>query len=183
MIENRTLHAVVIFDSRSGITARIADDLAEGLRSTPGVTAETAFASEVRSDQLEAADLVVIGGPTEFLTRSAHITQLFGRIEGFDLSGKFGFAFDTHSNRPASGSAARYIEREMLRLRLRLLQPRESAITELRKIGAGGARPQGAPRLDLVPGTELRFRNIGSALGAELVGAWAERRRTPSESP
>jgi flavodoxin len=183
MSENRPLRALVIFDSRYGNTARIADDLAQGLRSTSGVTAETAFASEVRSDQTEAADLVVIGGPTEYLTRSAHIKQLFGRIEGFDFSGKLGFAFDTHSRRPASGSAARYIEREMLRLRLQLLQPRESAITELRRGPAGEARPEGQPRPELVPGTELRFRTIGSALGAELVHAWDERRKTQSQSP
>lgn len=171
MAAPRALRAIVVFDSRHGNTARIAKGLADGLTSVSGVTAQVVFAEEAELGQLEAADLILIGGPTEFLSASQHIKKFFQRVGGFDFSEKFGFAFDTHAGTRASGSAAKYIEQTLAKMHLTLLEPRQSARTELHP----PAEPSGE-RLGLAPGSEEHFRKVGAALGGELLHAWEERR-------
>ena len=74
-----------------------------------------------------------------------------------DLSGKYGFAFDTKFDSRMSGSAAKFIEKELNRLRLKLIAPRESAIVLGIKEKDGGAR--------LKEGEEMRFEQIGLQIG------------------
>jgi flavorubredoxin len=172
----RTLRAVVVFDTRHGNTARIAQGLSRGLASVPGLTAQVLSTEQAELRQLEEADLVVIGGPTEFLSASRHIKEFFKRIGGFNLSDKFGFAFDTHARSRASGSAAKYIEQALTNMHLTLLEPRQSALTELRPPAESNG-----DRLGLAAGTEEHFQEVGAALGRELHHAWEERRARPAE--
>jgi len=167
--------AVVIFDTRWGNTAHAAEALADGLKRAGNIDVSTVFAPEVTPDLLESADLVVIGGPTEYFRASAHIRELFSRIGGYDLRGKLGFAFDTHAAGPLTGSAARTIERDLRALHLTIVEPRATAVT-VREGGAAGA-------LGLAPGTAERFRALGAALAKDLVAALAERRAHPPAEP
>ena len=119
--------ALVIFDSRHGNTARIAQALARGLRKIEGLEADVVFAADIGAEQLETANLLVIGGPTEYLAASPHIHELFQRIAPYDVRGKFGFAFDTHAHGPVTGSAARYIEQQLKLSQVKLVEPRPTA--------------------------------------------------------
>lgn len=167
------LHVAVIFDSRYGTTARLAQALARGLGQVPGIVAETDFVPEVHSDVLERSELLIIGGPTEFFSASHHLREFFNLIGAYDLHGKFGFAFDTHAARPLSGSAARFIERHLKALRVTLLEPRESGLVE------DGPPGPNAQRLHLATGSEAHFEELGRTLGKDLLTAMQRRRRSP----
>lgn len=164
------LHVAVIFDTRHGTTEKVARAIARGIARVPGVGAEVDFAPEVHPEVLDRSHLIVIGGPTEYLSASKHLKELFGRIGAYDLHDKFGFAFDTHAARPFSGSAARFIEGAMRRLRLTVLEPRSSALVE---DGSGAGNGGG---LHLADGTEARFETIGGHLAKELLAAVKARR-------
>jgi flavodoxin len=159
-------HALVVYDSRYGNTFRIAEALTRGLQQVAGLTASCHNASEVHGDLLEEADLIVIGGPTEYLSASQHIRDFFGRISGFDLKGKLGFAFDTHAPTPFSGSASRLIEKDLRRLGVVPLEPRHSALTR-----SVGTMAHGDGHIELAPEADAEFETIGRHLGEELL-AW-----------
>jgi flavorubredoxin len=167
-------HAVVVFDSRYGSTARVAEALVRGLRQAPGVDAQVAYAPTTGMDAMERADLVIVGGPTEFFHESRHLREFFSRVAGFDFHDKFGFAFDTHAGRPLSGTAARGIASELDRLGLTMLRPRASAVTV-----AGAAHPPNGSTtgpFHLAPGAEAQFESIGEELGKSLLLAIEKRR-------
>ena len=171
-----TRTALVIYDTRLGNTFHVAEAIARGLRQTAGVEAACANQAEVHADQLEAADLLVIGGPTEYFRASQHIREFFARIGGFNLQGKLGFAFDTHSATPLSGHASRLIEKDLKRLGVTLLEPRHSALTrEVRSDGRSTAH------IELAPETIAEFEKIGRHLGEEMLTAIAAHPRTDTE--
>lgn len=168
--------ALVIFDTRLGNTFQVAEAITRGLRQTPGVEATCANQAEVHAEQLEAADLLVIGGPTEYFRASKHIREFFARIGGFALRGKLGFAFDTHSATPLSGHASRLIERDLRHLGVTLLEPRHSALTrEVRTDGRSTAH------IVLDPAAVAEFEKIGRHLGEEMLAAIAAHPRTDTE--
>ncbi len=170
--------ALVIFDSRYGNTARIAQALARGLQQVEGIEARLGYAPDVGSELLENAQFLLMGGPTEYFTASSHIKEFFARCGAFNLRGKFGFAFDTHAHARVSGSAARYIEKELKAMGVHLLEPRESAWTEVhpRAPGAGGLT---AKPVELAPGMEKKFEEIGTSLGREFLTAFAAQLAEP----
>jgi len=85
--------------------------------------------------------------------------EFLGKLKSIDLSGKYGFAFDTKLDWRLSGSAAKFIEKELNNLGLRMIAPRESAVVlTLKEKGAiTGAR--------LKEGEEKRFGQIGLQVG------------------
>ena len=78
-----------------------------------------------------------------------------------ELSGKYGFVFDTRFGALLSGSAAKFIEKELRNLGLQIIAPRESAIV------FGGKGKEGDMRLK--EGEEKRFEQIGTNVGAALA--------------
>ena len=107
--------------------------------------------------------LMCVGGPTEAFSASKPMKEFLGRLKSIDLSGKFAFAFDTKLDSRLSGSAAKFIEKELSDLGFQLLAPRETAIVfSLRERGAiTGAR--------LKEGEEERFEKIGREVGTTLA--------------
>lgn len=165
-----TRRAVVIFDTRYGHTVQIAEALARGLRSVPGLDAEVDFAPDVNWGKIESTNLLVVGGPTEYLRASAHIRELFSRMGGVDLHRKFAFAFDTHAHSAVSGSAARFIEDQLKTLGAKILEPRQSAWTEMvRAHPANGDTSR--PGIVLSAGMIEKFEKIGATLGREFLVA------------
>lgn len=159
-------HVLVVYDTRYGNTWKVAEALAKGLGSADGVSAVARPVQEVHSDDLEAAELLVIGGPTEFFHASHHMREFFDRIGGFELRGKYGFAFDTHARSGLTGSAAASIERELKSFGVEILRPHASALTvDL----PGRATAPSAERIALQPGTEQEFEQVGRQLGASLL--------------
>ena len=150
------MKACIAFDTRYGNTEKIAKSLQAGLTES-GVQALCFSARDVLIDSLREFDLICVGAPTEWLTASKPMKEFLGRLKAVNLSGKHGFAFDTKLDRPLSGSAAKFIEKELKNMGLRVVAQRESATVFLVNGKVGDAY--------LKEGEEERFRGIGAAIG------------------
>ncbi len=123
------MKALVIYGTRYGNTQKIAEAVGEGLRSEFFV--EVLPVDGVTPAQVTAADLLVIGGPTE-----AHgMTQgLKSFVDGmsFALDGKPVAAFDTRIGvaRIFSGSAATGIEAHLRRAGAKVIADEGSFIVK-----------------------------------------------------
>ena len=149
------MKACVIFDTRYGNTEKVAKSLESGLKEA-GIETVCGNAREIAIDSLRQCDLICIGAPTEQFTAYKPIKSFLQGLSK-DLSGKFGFAFDTRIDSRFSGSAASYIEKRLDSLGLTIIVPRESAFVF-------GPRPS-----KLVEGEEKRFETIGKEIGIALV--------------
>jgi flavodoxin len=158
------MRACVIFDTRYGNTEKIAKSLETGLMQA-GIQSVCVNARDVAVDSLKQYDLICVGAPTEGFTASKPMKEFLRKLKSIDLSGTHGFAFDTKLDSRLSGSAAKFIEKELLNLSLRLIAPHESAIVfTLKERGAiTGAR--------LKEGEEKRFEQVGLEVGTALVAA------------
>jgi len=87
--------------------------------------------------------------------------EFLGKVDGAGTSGKLGFAFDTKYDSRLSGSAAKYIEKELRNLGLQMIAPRESAIVIALREGGGAAR--------LKEQEDIRFHEIGLQVGSALA--------------
>jgi flavodoxin len=152
------MRACVIFDTRYGNTQKIARSFEKGLKEA-GIQTVCVNAKDVAVDSLKQCDLICVGAPTEAFTASKQMKEFLGKLKSIDLSGKYGFAFDTKLDSRVSGSAAKFIEKELSNLGLQIIAPRESGIVfTLKEKGAiTGAR--------LKEGEEKRFEQIGLQVG------------------
>jgi flavodoxin len=151
--------AIVLFTSRYGNTEKIARALAAGL-SDAGVETTSGRAEGFAVDSLTRYDLICLGAPTEWLSAPKPMKEFLTSLGRSALAGKFGFAFDTKFDRPLSGSAANFIEKELKNMGLRVVAPRESA-TVLVNGKVGHAL--------LKEGEVERFRQIGGTIGRAFV--------------
>jgi len=156
------MRACVIFDTRYGNTEKIAKSFETGLKEA-GIQTVCVNAKDVPVDSLKQYDLICVGAPTEGFTASKPMKEFLGKLKSIDLSGKYGFAFDTRLDWRLSGSAAKFIEKELNNLDLQIIAPRESAIVFASKErGAiSGAR--------LKEGEEKRFKQVGTQVGTALT--------------
>ena len=150
------MRTCVIFDTRYGNTEKIAKSFETGLKEA-GVQTVCVNAKDVAVDSLKQYDLICVGAPTEWLTASKPMKEFLGKLKSTDLSGKHGFAFDTKFDAPLSGSAAKFIEKELKNLGLQIIAPRESAIV------LGLKKEEGCARLK--EGEEKRFEQVGLQVG------------------
>jgi flavodoxin len=156
------VRACVIFDTRYGNTEKIARSFETGLKKAD-IQTVCANAKNVAVDSLKQCELICVSAPTEGFTASKPMKEFLGNLKRIDLSGKYGFAFDTKLDWRFSGSAAKFIEKELNNLGLRIIAPRESAIVfTLKERGAiTGAR--------LKEGEEKRFEQVGLQVGTALA--------------
>jgi len=156
------MRACVIFDTRYGNTEKIAKSFETGLTEA-GIQTVCVNAKDVAVDSLKQYDLICVGSPTEAFTASKPMKEFLGKLKSIGLSGRYGFAFDTKLDWRLSGSAAKFIEKELNNLGLQLIAPRESAIVfALKERGAiTGAR--------LKEGEEKRFEQVGLQVGTALA--------------
>jgi len=151
------MKSIVIYGSRYGNTEKIAKSLEAGLKAA-GVETACVDEAAVKAEDLRQYDLICVGAPTEMFSAYKPTKDFLDGL-AVDLSGKFGFAFDTKVDSHFSGSAAKVIERELDSFRLKIVAPRESAIVIAEK-GVKGAH--------LKEGEEARFEQIGRELGKTL---------------
>ena len=156
------IKAIVIFDTRYGNTEKIAKSFETGLKEA-GMQTVCVNAKDVIVDSLKQYDLICVGAPTEGFSASKPMKEFLGKLKSINLSGKYGFAFDTKLNWRFSGSAAKFIEKELNDLSLRIIAPRESAIVfTLKERGAiTGAK--------LKEGEKKRFEQIGLQVETALA--------------
>jgi flavodoxin len=154
------MKAIVLYDSRFGSTEKIAKSLEAGLKATGRIeTIVCTSTNEIPSaGSLKEYDILCVGAPTENMSASKSMKEFLAKLKDTDLSGKYGFAFDTRLDSRFSGSAAKYIEKELVNQGLRIIAPRESAIvSSLKERGAMvGSR--------LKEGEEKRFEEVGRRL-------------------
>ena len=152
------MRACVIYDTRYGNTEKIARSFEMGLQQS-GLQTVCVNVRDIAIDSLNQYDLICVGAPTEAFSASKPMKEFLGKLKSVDLSRKHGFAFDTKLDWRLSGSAAKFIEKELNNLGLEVIAPHESAIVvTLKERGA----TSGAT---LKEGEEKRFEQIGLQVG------------------
>jgi len=168
------LKAAVMFSSRFGTTAKIAEALGSGLRES-GIQVDCFNASDASAAGLKQYGLICVGAPTEAFSASKTMKEFLEKLSEVDLKGKYFFAFDTRIDWRLSGSAAKYIERFFDERGANRLAPRESAIVTSQKERGNFS---GATLKD---GEEDRFRALGARLGDAMK--WTMSTASPGTVP
>jgi flavodoxin len=124
--EEDFMHSLVIYASRSGNTQRIAEAIADGLRTRGPV--ELQPAAEAPSAIPPEIDLVVIGGPTEAHGMTAPMKEFLDRLAPDALKGRRAAGFDTRLRWPLllSGSAGAGITGRLHAQHANVVAPEES---------------------------------------------------------
>ena len=168
------MKAIVIYHTRYGNTERIAKSLEIGLKEASGIhqvvcTNVRDVVSAADGDLLKEYDIICIGAPTEGFSAPKPIKEFLVKLKRVNLAGKYGFAFDTKVDSKLSGSAAKFIEKELKSQGFQIIASRESAIVfALKEMGTiTGAR--------LKEGEDKRFKQIGLQLETKHPA-----KRTPS---
>lgn len=91
------MNILIVHDSQFGNTAQIADAIARGIRTAAGVEDHVAqhHIGEVQPEQAAAADLLIIGSPTQGFRPTEPVRALLKGIPRNGLAGKTVAAFDT----------------------------------------------------------------------------------------
>jgi len=168
--------AIIIFDSRYGNTQKIANSIQAGVREA-GIDVSCLATSDVDINSLKSYDLICVGGPTQYRTASETMQNFLRSIEKFNLSGKFGFVFDTRRDSILAGSAAKFIEERLRKLGLKIVSPGQSAIIfdpqPEEKRGESESKDAWKERRHqrerLRDGEEEKFEKIGFEVGTSLL--------------
>jgi NAD(P)H dehydrogenase (quinone) len=96
---------LIVYDSRTGNTEKMADAVAEGARRVEGASVVVMNVGKAKLDDLLAADAIILGSPTYYGNMSGRMKELIDQtfnIHG-KLKGKVGGAF-TSSGGTACGA-------------------------------------------------------------------------------
>jgi flavodoxin len=120
------MESLVVYDSKFGNTKKIAEAIANGLRSHGAV--RIFGIDTVLLEELGSVDLLIVGGPTQAHTFTARMRQFVNALKATPDSGMVCATFDTRLRVPAviSGSAAKAIASGMRRAGIRLFVPPQS---------------------------------------------------------
>jgi flavodoxin len=149
--DGNMIKAIIIYDTKFGNTEKIAKSLASGSRGQ-GIEVDCVNVEDVQIEKLTEYDLLAIGGPTHGFGMSKPIKDFMGKLKHIKLRNKNAFAFDT-KNRGRWGSAAKRIEKNLMRIGLNIIKPCDSAIV----FGLKGP---------LQDGMESKFIQIGAELAS-----------------
>ena len=155
--------ACVIFDTRYGNTAKVGRSLSKGLNEA-GIEASCVNVRDATFEYLEQCDLICVGAPTQAYSASKPMKQFLKTLKNVKLTGKYGFAFDTKVDSRLSGSAAKFIEKELGDLGLQMILRREYAYV----LDVKGEDASRSARLK--EGEEMRFEKIGAKIGTAVLG-------------
>lgn len=90
------IQAVILYDSKTGHTAKAASYIAEGLEKSGTVKAKLFKIPDVDVEAVKAADVVIFGAPTYMASLTGDMTSWLQKEgHGLDLAGKLGGAFAT----------------------------------------------------------------------------------------
>jgi flavodoxin len=152
----------VAYDSRYGNTEKIAKSLQKGLEES-GLETHCLKIGQALVKSLQEFDLIAVGGPTQEFTASKSMKDFLHELNGADLGGKGGFAFDTRFDVPLSGHAAKAIEKQLKNSGIGIISQHASAI-----VLGGHKEEEGGVKLK--DGEEKRFEEIGKTIGAIFSG-------------
>ena len=91
------MEILIIYDSEFGNTARIAEAIAQGARAAAAAADHVVLyhIGDVRSEQATAADVLIIGSPTQGFRPTAPVRALLSKMPRNGLAGKAVATFDT----------------------------------------------------------------------------------------
>ena len=114
------MESLVVYDSKFGNTKKLAEAIADGLRSVGSV--RLLGLDKLPPEDVGTVDLLVIGGPTQVHGMTARIRQFVDLLEARPASDMVAATFDTRFRMPAalSGSAARLIARKLRQAGIRV---------------------------------------------------------------
>jgi len=114
------MESLVVYDSKFGNTRKLAEAVADGLRSVGSV--RLLGLDKLPPEDVGTVDLLVIGGPTQVHGMTARIRQFVDLLEVRPETGMVAATFDTRFRMPAalSGSAARLIARKLRQAGIRV---------------------------------------------------------------
>lgn len=150
------MKVLVIYGSRHGNTQRVAEAIGGGMGTLGSV--QLVDVDAATPAEIGAADLIVVGGPTEAHGMTEPLKLLFTGVHAEAMKGKAAAAFDTRLDWPAwlSGSAAAGIEARLRHAGARLVASPASFIVK-------GKEPA------LEPGELARATQWGLAVAREAV--------------
>ena len=161
---------LVVYDTKFGNTARIADAIGRGVGTRGGV--RVLDATEAIRSLAERPDLLIVGGPTQ---RRGLSPALRGFVHALPpgLRGVAAASFDTRYRQPTwlTGSAAAEAARRLGKAGSRLAAPPESFFI------ARGGPPE---RQGLEVGELERAEEWGRVVRAAVAGRVTEPRQSPS---
>jgi menaquinone-dependent protoporphyrinogen IX oxidase len=140
------MRVLVLYATRHGTTRRVAEAIADGIRTVAPAEVRAVAAVDT---SLEPAELVVVGGPTEAHRITADMLDFLQTLSPEAVRDRRAAAFDTRLRMPQwlAGSAAQTIGRKLERLGARAPVPTESFFVspepdispeELERAGAWG---------------------------------------------
>jgi len=136
---------LILYDSQTGNTERMAEAVAEGARSVPGAEVEVKYYA--RPEELAEADAILFGSPTYYHELTVPIKQVLEEAAkaGVNLEGKVGATFGSYG---WSGEAPEQVI-EILKNRFKmktieppisiLYEPKPEQLQECRKLGRTAA--------------------------------------------
>ena len=101
---------VILYDTRTGNTGRMARAVAEGAKSVAGVEVVLKRIGEAKRDDLAGADAIVLGSPTHNTQPSRAMRRLLADLSKISLKDKVGTAFGSYG---WSGEAVGIIARAL----------------------------------------------------------------------
>lgn len=86
---------LVIYDSRTGNTEKMADAVADGARQVEGTSVALMNVDKAKLDDMLSADAIILGSPTYYGNMSGKMKELIDKSNKFHgkLTGKVGGAF------------------------------------------------------------------------------------------
>ncbi len=88
------MKASVLYYSKTGTTAEMAEKIVEGIRSEK-IEARSFSIDKIDKDWIKESDCVIIGSPTYYADISAKTKAFLETLGEYDVSGKLGGAFAT----------------------------------------------------------------------------------------
>lgn len=98
------MQVLVMYYTRSGNTQKLAEAIAEGVKSVDGVDCMIKKVSEVTKDDFVSSDGIIAGSPVYFGTMAAEMKEVFDKFISVRdrMEGKVGAAFATSAD-PSGG--------------------------------------------------------------------------------
>lgn len=132
---------LVVYESHTGNTRRMAKAVAEGARDVKGVSVVLKSVAEVEAEDLAQADGIIAGAPTRNAQVPAATKQLLDRMKQVPLQGKLGAVFGSYG---WSGEAPGLIRSSLVAQGVRVpgvgvrakRTPDAEAVEQCRQLGA-----------------------------------------------
>lgn len=140
---------LVVYESHTGNTRKMAQAVAEGARQVPGLEVALRRLNEVKTEELAAAEGIIVGAPTRNTKIPPAMEQFLGRLNEAPVKGKLGASFGSYG---WSGEAPALI--------------RSSLVAQGLLVPWTGVRAKRAPDKQALEDC----RELGESVGRRLVG-------------